>query len=413
MNARRSLAGLLLALAAAPSAGAQTETSRASGPRLLHVPPATKATEQGILTPVPVGLEIPLDLAARRVLLHYHVFGSREWRTLELRREGARYKGAIPCLEVSEMTKEIRYYIRVHDAAGAVIAFSGTRSSPYVVAIHHPSARPDLVSAAGRCPDPAECPPGLPGCPSEEVERIPCLKDSDCEGGLSCDWEGFCSADPRRKNWLGLDIAQGLGMVAAQGACSVNSQESAGYACYRERDGAIYTGRPIYSNESAAWGWAPTRLRLSYDRLIFYNTSLGVRVGYAFAGEGPTLPAAAGFVPFSAEATARYWPGSDPFGRGGLRPFLSLGAGFAEFDVGVSVHVREDPRAAYSQGGNDLEQTLRVSKRAGDAFVSLGAGALYPLTEDLGAMVEVAVCQAFPFAATIATGSSGLSLGFR
>jgi hypothetical protein len=90
-----------------------------------------------------------------------------------------------------------------------------------------------------------------------------------------------------------------------------------------------------------------------------------------------------------------------------------LGAGFAEHDVRGRVDVREDPTLPYSQGGNDLEQTLTVWKRAGDVFVSLGAGAMYPLTESLGAAVELSACQAFPYAATIVTGSAGLRLGLR
>lgn len=382
-------------------------------PRLLHVPESAKRSEQGILTPVAVTLEVPADLPARRVLLHYHVFGAAEWRTLELRREAHRYRGAIPCLEVSEMTSEIRYYIRVHDAAGAVIAFGATRASPYRVAIHHPSARPDLASGSSKCPDPAECPPGLPGCPSAEVERIPCSRDSDCEGALTCGWDQFCIEDSRKKNWLGVDVSQSFGLVATRGACSVANQEAAGFACYRERDGAIYTGRPVYSNEPVAFGMAPTRVIIGYERVLFYKTSAGVRLGYAFSGEGPTLPGAGAFVPFSAEVTARYWLGADPFARRGWRPFLQLGAGFAQHDVRFEVDVREDPLAPYAQGGNDLEQTLRAWKRAGDAFVSIGAGAMYPLTESWGGMVEISASQAFPFAASVVTVGGGLRWGLR
>jgi hypothetical protein len=75
--------------------------------------------------------------------------------------------------------------------------------------------------------------------------------------------------------------------------------------------------------------------------------------------------------------------------------------------------VREDPGAPYSQGGNDLEQTLRVRKRAGDVFVSAGVGALYPLTESFAAAVEVSACQAFPFSATLVTGNAGLRVGIQ
>jgi hypothetical protein len=409
----RLAAALLLALSALPTQASRAADSRPIGPRILHVPQASETTDQGILTPVPVALDVPLELPARRVLLHYHVFGAQEWRTLELRREGQRYAGAIPCLEVSEMTSEIRYYIRVHDADGAVIAFSGTRSSPYVVKIHHPSARPDLSSGVVHCPDPAECPPGLAGCPSEEVERIPCQRSSDCEGGLSCGWDGFCGDDPRRKNWFGLDLAQSAGMFTAQGACSVTSQENAGYACYRARDGAIYKGRPVYSDEAPGVGWAPSRVLVSYERLLFYNTSLGLRVGYAFAGSGPTLPQGSGFVPYSAELVARYWLGKDPFARAGWRAFVGLAAGFAEVDIKADVRVREDPLMPYGQGGNDLEQTLHVWKRAGDGLISLGAGAMYPLSEGFGISCELSVGQAFPYAASVATASAGIRGGVR
>lgn len=407
---RRTLAALALVSASAIGLTARSEPA---GPRLLHVPAGAKEAEQGVLTPVPISLEVPRELPARRVLLHYHVFGASAWRTLELRREGTRYAGAIPCLEVGEMTREVRYYIRVHDAEGAVVAFSGTRASPYRVAVHHPSARPDLASVA-RCPDPVECPPGLPGCPSEEVERLPCQRDRDCEGGLSCGWDHYCGVEPRRKNWLGVGIAQSIGVVATQGACAVASQENEGYACYRQRDGAIYTGRPLYTNEPAAVGLAPTRLVLSYERLLFYRTSLGVRASYAFAGSGPTLPGAAGFVPFSGEVFARYWLNEDPFASPGVRPFLGLGAGFSQSDVKFTLRVREDTTSpALSQGGNDLEQRLRVWKRAGDAMVSASGGALYAFSEGVAAEAEVSVCQTFPYSATLVTASAGVRVGFR
>jgi hypothetical protein len=380
-------------------------------PRILHVASETRTAEQGILTPVPIRVEIPIDLPARRVLLHYRIFGAPEWRTLELHRDGKRYVGAIPCLEVT-FAGELRYYIRVHDQPGAVIAFSGTRANPYRVAIHHPSARPDLISQHGRCPDPADCPPGLPGCPSAEVEQIPCQRDRDCEGSLICGWEGFCVDAARPKNWLGVEVEQGLGFVATAGACSVSSQENDGYACYRA-DGSVYKGRPVYTNEPIRAGLAQTRVVLSYDRLIFYNSSIGGRVGYALLGSGPTPAGGVGFVPLSVELNARYWFGDDPFTRRGLRPFVSVASGFAQHDVPVEVHVREDPGALFSQSGNDLEQKLSAWKRAGDGFVALGGGAMYPLGQTFAAGAELSVCQTFPFPATLLRGSISLRAGFR
>jgi hypothetical protein len=402
------LCGAALALSTAESGRADTPPG---GPRLLHVPAGARTAEQGILTPVPVSLEVPTDLPARRVLLHYKLFGIEEWRTLELRREGTRYVGAIPCLEVNSLAGQIVYYVRVHDIDGAVIAFSGTRASPYRVAVHHPSARPDLANGEGRCPDPADCPPGLPGCPSAEVERVPCQRDADCEGGQTCGWDSFCTDDPRRRNWFSVELSQGAGLVMEQGACSVASQENEGYACFRQRDGAIYRGRPVYSDEGLAAGVAPTRVLISYERLLFYNTSLAARLGYAFAGSGPTLPGAREYVPFSAELVARYWLGSDPFARRRLRSYVLLGMGAGEFDVAFDAHVREDPDAPYTQAGNDLEQELEAWRRAGDGFVSLGVGATYSVSDALAPLLELSASQTFPYGALVVSGNIGIKVG--
>jgi hypothetical protein len=193
----------------------------------------------------------------------------------------------------------------------------------------------------------------------------------------------------------------------------VASQEASGYACFRTRDGALYTGRPLYSNEPLALGWSSTRVRLSYDRLLFYKSSLGIRVGYAVAGEGPTLPGGAGFVPYSAELVARYWFGNDPFAQSSWRAFVSVAAGFAEFDIEGRARTREDPLAYYLQGGNELEQTLDVWKRAGDGIVTVGVGAMLPLNDSFAASFEISAGQAFPYAATVATGSAGIQVGLR
>ena len=382
-------------------------------PRLLHVPPAQQHAEQGILTPVPIRVELPPDVDAHRVLVHYRVRGSPAWTTLELRRDatGPRFAGAIPCLEVSTITGDLAYYIRVHDAGGAVVAYVGTRASPFVVTVLHESERPDLKAGA-RCPDPADCPRGLPGCPSEEVERVPCRRDADCEGGAVCSWEGYCEDVVRKSNWVSLDVSGALGLFAGTGACSVDSQESAGYACYRQTDGARYLGHPVYTNEPLVLGRAPLRVELGYERLLFYDATLTARLGYAFFGAGPEDVAATPFIPLSASLGARYYPGHDPFATRGLEPFVSASAGFSMFDLEGDVRVRENPNAATLQGGNDLEQTLDVWRRAGDAFVSVGAGAVLFTSPGFSFRTEVEVAQTFPHAATIGTLRIGAATGF-
>jgi hypothetical protein len=417
-GARLALAvsGALAALASLrPAAGAEPSAPATSrGPRLLHVPAEQRRVEQGILTPVPVSVELPPNLVAERVLLHYRVHGAPRWVTLELQREGrtTRFRGAIPCLEVSTITGEIHYYIRVHDADGGVTAFSGSRAYPYVVKVIHPSERPDLARSGARCPDPADCPPGLLGCPSEVVERVPCRRDADCEGGETCSWEGFCEVADRRKNWVSLDVSAGAGLVRGAGACSLDSQENDGYACYRESDGERYYGSPVYTNEPLAFVRAPLRVSLGYERLIAYDTRVGARFGYAFFGGAPEGSSAGDFVPWSAELRVTHFLAEDAFARHGLSGFVSLAAGFSMFDLRGSVRVREDPSVPANQPGNDLEQTLELWKRAGDGFVAAGAGAVFFASSGFLLRAEISAAGTFPFSAFILTPSLGAEVGF-
>lgn len=408
MRGAAAVAALLVAFASV----ARGEVPE-KGPRLLHAPPGQKRAEQGILTPVPIRVALPADLDAHRVLVHYRVRGSPTWTTLELRREGTgpTFAGAIPCLEVSTITGDLAYYIRVHDADGGVIAYVGSRASPFLVTVLHETERPDLRSGA-RCPDPADCPRGLPGCPSEEVERVPCRADSDCEGGAVCSWEGFCEDVIRKKNWISFDVSLAAGFFAGTGACSIQSQENEGYACYREFDGARYFGHPVYTNEPLAFGRAPFRVEVGYERLLFYDTTFTARLGYAYFGSGPDDASATPFIPVSAAVGARYYPGHDPFATRGFKGFVSASGGFSMFDLVGNVHVREDPTKISLQGGNDLEQTLEVWRRAGDAYVSVGGGAVLWSSPGFAFSAEFDVAQAFPHAATVGTLRIGAQSGF-
>ncbi|HET9954559.1 MAG TPA: hypothetical protein VFQ61_08640 [Polyangiaceae bacterium] len=380
------------------------------GPTALKLSAFEQRAERGILTPVPIEITLPAQLKAARVLVHYRIHGSDAWSALELRRSGPRWWGAIPCLEVSTITGDIRFYLRVHDARGGVIAFSGSRHQPYRIAIMHQPQ--EQASGAGRCPDPSDCPPGLPGCPSPKVDKIPCSSDRDCEGGLSCGWEGYCELDDRAHNWLSAAAEYGVGVVALAGACSVESQESSGYLCTREGDGVTYTGNPVYTNEPLAVGAVPLRFSVGYERLLDYRHSVAVRFGYAVLGSGPTARGGAAFVPYAAEMRGTHFFSADPFARAGLHPYVFLGAGYAMYDIRVRTRVREDPFAASSQGGNDLEQNLEVWKRAGDAFIDLGLGGLLLTSKRVGILGELKAAQVFPFGALVMTAQLGVQAGF-
>jgi hypothetical protein len=397
----------------AASGGAEDKVSReALGPQIIHLPTLERRAEQGILRPVPISAELPEDIAlrARRVLLHYRLWGEPDWTTLQLRTNGARYEGAIPCLEVSTVTGDLRYYIRVHDAEGQVVASAGSRAKPYVVTIRHDTMLGSDAKRVAKCPDPADCPRGLPGCPSEQVE-VSCLSDRDCEGGLTCGWHGICERGGRQRTLFSISAQQDFGLFRGTAACSIYAQENEGYACYRD-DGQQYMGSPIVTNEPLAVGPGPTRVVVGIDQVVYYDTTIGARVGWAVRGAGPTPRGAAEFFPLSVALRGTHWFGSDLFARRGWRPFAFVTGGYATFDIHGTVHVRENSAVSSRQGGNSLEQQLEVWKRAGDGFVGLGGGAAFAFDRHVTAFAEIGLLYVFPFDAAVVASSLGAQFAF-
>ncbi|XXY54694.1 hypothetical protein WME91_26535 [Sorangium sp. So ce269] len=383
------------------------------GPEILHIPILERRTERGILRPVPLSVDLPRGVAlkARRVLAHYRLWGDPDWTTIELRRKGPRHEGVIPCREISTVTGDLRYYIRVVDEAGHVIASGASLANPYRVTIKHDTTLSAGARRVGKCSDPADCPRGLPGCPSEPIVEVPCGTDRDCAGGMTCSWRGYCERKDRRLSWFTLAAEQDFGVLHTTGACSVPAQENEGTACYRE-DGVQYAGSPVLTNEPPGFGRGPTRVVLGFDRLLYFDTSVGVRVGWAVAGEGPTPRGGTPFMPLSIAARATHWFGEDPFARSGLRPFAFITAGVSMFDVKATTHIREDPTAAFYQGGNDLEQRVDLWKRAGDGFVGVGGGLELAFSAGSAALLELMVLDAFPIGALLLAPSAGVALGF-
>jgi hypothetical protein len=414
-----ALATLALCAVARADEGEELGDGPVEGPEILHIPELDRKAEQGILRPVPLAVELPnaVALRARRVLVHYRLWGDPDWTTLELRRDGATYEGAIPCLEISTVTGDLRYYIRIHDADGQVIAAAGSRAEPYIVQIRNddqltasaPGA--PVPPRAAKCPDPADCPRGLPGCPSERVTQIACHSDSDCEGEQLCSWRGLCEADPRKKTWVSLGLEQDAGLFSRSGVCSLASQEHEGTACFRA-DGSSYAGTAVHSNEPLAFAGGPTRVVLGVERLVYYDTSVGLRLGWILRGEGPTPRGGTELVPFSAAVRLTHWFGEDPFARPGLRPFTFVTTGYGMTDLATTTVVREDPTANPFQQGNDLEQRVDLWKRAGDGFVGGGAGLSFPWGDQHAVFAELALLGVFPFSAVVLAPSAGVSWGF-
>lgn len=382
-------------------------------PVVLHDPVHERRAENGILRPVPLDILLPpaVDAVAHRVLVHYRLWGDPDWTAIELRRVGARHHGAIPCLEVSTITGDLRYYVRVHDAGGKVVATGASRAAPYVVSIRHETRLGAAEANVAKCPDPADCPRGLLGCPSERVIDVHCASDDDCEEGWSCGFRGICEKTERRRNFLGVTVSQELGALEVAGGCGVHAQEQEGYACFRADD-SPYLGNPTYEPRPLAVAAGMTRIHAGYERLVTENATIGARVGWVVFGEARMARGAAPLVPVSVALRGTYAFGVDPFARHGFRPYLLATVGYGQFDVRASTTVREVPSAPSFQGGNDLVQRLAVHRRAGDAFIGAGAGVSYASSSRLVPSLELSVLDAFPFGAVLFAASASAMVAF-
>jgi hypothetical protein len=207
-------------------------------------------------------------------------------------------------------------------------------------------------------------------------------------------------------------MQQDVGVISRAGVCSAASQEQEGYACYRA-DGAQYAGSPVVTNEPLGIGRGPTRVVVGIEHLVNETTGIGVRVGWAFLGQGPTPTNGTPFVPISASARVTHWFREDPFAW--IRPFAFVTGGYSMFDLKTTAHIRENPTAPAAQPANDLEQSVTLWKRAGDAFVGAGGGLSFqfaPATEAFfdSAFIDLSVVQVFPFGATVITPSVGIQI---
>jgi hypothetical protein len=154
---------------------------------------------------------------------------------------------------------------------------------------------------------------------------------------------------------------------------------------------------------------------LGYDRLLFPNIMVGARLGYAIGG-GPAEPNGPGFVPIHAEARGTYW--FAPLEPRKVRPYATVGGGFAQIDSSVGTQVVDvcSPEDAatgvcrvgqvpVNAQGEPQPSTVTVWKKTGTTFASFGGGAMYPLSENGGITGELKGVFLFP--------SSGMSLSLQ
>jgi hypothetical protein len=295
-------------------------------------------------------------------------------------------------------------------AAGAAVASSAAPSptEPEPKKALQPKTAPAAEhsaakagAAAGSLAEPSasgsvDCPPDFPGC--EPVNDEP-AKSEPAEP----------AADLGVRNWLSAALQQDFLMFSTgSGVCGPD--RPAELSCFRAGD----SYRPGTADNTAGSGGsvaggfriATTRLLIGYDRILFPNIGVGLRIGYAVGG-GPAEPDGAAFVPIHAELRGTYWFGGIQPGK--LRPYATLGGGVAQVDSSVTTQV-VDRCPSTSQDPPCTEGQIALSrvtvwKKTGTTFASLGGGALFPLSEHSGINVELKGVLLFP--------SSGMSVALQ
>jgi len=290
-----------------------------------------------------------------------------------------------------------------------------------------PAPEPPPPAPEKEQPAAEDCPPNFPGCGDGGKQTAP--------------------VDAYAKNWIGLHIAQDFTFVGGSDVCTQNSQANDDFACYYagSRSGA-YIDEPYPGVESnTTLVFATTRLLLSFDRALTENLLLGARIGYAFGGGPPSgrdvvyegrriasvVSEGLAFFPFHLEVRASYWFGSTPLAKPGLRPYVHLGGGLAQVDAKIGVTVKDcglvevptDPEyarlyAACADGSLDpndqhlREAKLDAWKKLGQGFVTIGGGAVYAFTSDLGLQLNLNLMYTLPGSGVVLEPSLGAVMGF-
>lgn len=366
----------------------ETPTAKKPEGDMAHTPIA----EQAVNTPVPIYIEIPDEVGAAKVSVRYKPFGSKKWKSAEMKEVGDGWGVEIPCEDVTT-TGDIKYYIIAKDEAGDPVGTAGSLKAPYKVPIKNeideapslPGRKPPQKCAAKE-----DCPPGLPGCPSgkkgEGEQRgdkpwgSSCEESRECSSGLIC-LNGTCEEGTEtgggeekpstgKKNLVGLWGQFDLLLINGKetGVCT---GEDPSYTCFYP-DGSEYGEGQFYGQPADVTGTngiqggfavGGARVLLSYDRLVYQITpkialNAGLRLGYAFGGSpssesgppqiqaavSPDIPTtqpqqAKGFLPFHAEARATVMFGDSVLTRGKILPFAFLGGGLAQVNASVPVSV--------------------------------------------------------------------------
>jgi hypothetical protein len=250
----------------------------------------------------------------------------------------------------------------------------------------------------------ADCPPDFPGC--EAIPDKPTDSDDDDDDD---------GPDVGIVNWLSAGLQQDFLMFSGEaGVCGI--ERPAELSCFRAgdrfRDPTVEFTAGDGGEVAGGFRPATTRLLIGYERVLFQNISVGVRLGYAIGG-GPAEPNGVGFVPFHAELRGSYW--FAPLERGRIRPYAAVGGGLAQIDSSVITEVVDRGpmgQILVDEQGQPQASRVTVWKKTGTTFASLGGGAMYPLSDQGGITAELKGMLLFPSSGVSVSLQAGYSHGF-
>ncbi len=251
-------------------------------------------------------------------------------------------------------------------------------------------------------PEVAPAGPHKPGCTS----------DLECDGRAVCR-DGRCVSPEEPAAgaegaegpgvWLALGLMQDFALTSGSDVCSEKSQVSGGYTCIRA-SGSQYHGIPIAGAGGKLGGLSlgGTRVTLASFFRLANKISAGLRLGYAFLGQGPTPDGGHQYLAVSAEAQGAYWFSKQAFSTKAIGTFVELSAGLAEVDGKGKVTVKENQAVPppVSQVDNPATQSLTAYQKAGAGFAGVGAGMFFPAAGHFGLIADLRVIQLFPSSGT-------------
>jgi hypothetical protein len=413
---------------APPTANAGPLSEAARGD-MAHTP----ITNQALLTPIPIYVELPDGVTPAKVIVRYRGPGATEWKTARMTKKGNGYGTEIPCVDVGNSVGELKYFVQALDSSGDMVASSGRLNEPYRVRIvaklegeapHLPDSPAPTACAAGSTATTTaatDCPPGFPGCHAASKSGSTCVSDDECAAGQTCS-NGECSGGegggddssepaappPYKRNWLSIAFQQdALVLPSAGNACAGGSH----YTCFRS-GGSYYGDIPLNNADDQVNGGitlATSRVLVGYDRALGENVTLGGRIGFAFGG-GPQRPGGPSFFPVHLEGRAAYWFGKNALARRGFRFFVVVAGGGSEVDASVPVDVFANNLAAY-QSKTEPAVNLRAWKKTGTGFAAAGGGIMYAITPSTGIVLELKAMELFPTSGTALDGQIGFVVG--